>query len=172
ISRAVSSSRIPTARSSTPSLRTAFNTSRRDDVTTTVANYILQRLQQCGVGHVFTVPGDYAGPFLEALDGFSGIERVANMNELGCGYAADGYARYKGAGAACVQYGVGGFSILNCTAGSFVERLPVVVISASPSTKDRRLERTEDILFHHSTGDLCADEIVFRNGTVASELIQ
>ncbi|MDQ3279931.1 MAG: thiamine pyrophosphate-binding protein [Acidobacteriota bacterium] len=141
-------------------------------MTTTVATYILQRLQQCGVEHLFAVPGDYAGPFLEALDQFSGIERVPNINELGSGYAADGYGRYKGVGAACIQYGVGGFSILNCTAGSFVERVPVVVISASPKTKDRLLEKNEEILFHHSTGDLRADQIVFQNVTVASEIIR
>ncbi len=136
-----------------------------------VAEYLIARLRQAGLQHMFTVPGDYASHFLEALDANGGIERVANVNELGCGYAADGYARFKGIGAACVQYGVGGFSILNATAGSFVERVPVAVISASPSTVDRHLERTQGILFHHSTGDLLADQIVFRNVTVASEVI-
>ena len=136
-----------------------------------VAEYILARLQQLGLKHLFAVPGDYAGNFLTALDADPAIQRVANVNELGCGYAADGYARFGGIGAACVQYGVGGFSILNCTAGSFVERVPVVVISASPSTKDRRLEETQGILFHHSTGDLLADQKVFTNVTVASLVV-
>src|SRR5215831_544777 len=93
----------------------------------TVAEYLVTRLREIGVEHVFTVPGDYCAPFLEVLDNTPGIERVPNINELGCGYAADGYARFKGVGAACVQYGVGSFSLLNCTAGSFVERLPVAV---------------------------------------------
>jgi indolepyruvate decarboxylase len=137
-----------------------------------VAEYIIARLQQVGVGHVFTVPGDYAAPFIDVLDSTAGIERIANINELGSGYAADGYARYKGVGCACVQWGVGTFSMLNCAAGSFVERVPVVVISACPSTKDRILERTQKILFHHSTGDLEADERVFRNVTVASVTIE
>jgi len=137
----------------------------------TVANYLITRLKQCGLEHVFAVPGDYASPFLEALDATKGIERVPNINELGSGYAADGYARYKGIGAACVQYGVGTFSLLNCTAGSFVERVPVAVISASPSTKNRQMERTKGVLFHHSTGNLEADQIVFENVTVASEII-
>lgn len=136
-----------------------------------VAEYLLARLRQAGLAHMFAVPGDYASHFLEALDATPGIERVANVNELGCGYAADGYARFKGIGAACVQYGVGGFSILNATAGSFVERVPVAVISASPSTANRKLEHTQGILFHHSTGDLRADQIVFANVTVASEVI-
>ena len=138
---------------------------------TTVANYLLTRLKQAGLGHIFAVPGDYASPFLEALDNDKEIERVPNINELGSGYAADGYARYKGIGAACVQYGVGTFSLLNCAAGSFVERVPVAIISASPKTSDRALEENEQILFHHSTGDLLADQIVFQNVTVASEII-
>jgi indolepyruvate decarboxylase len=137
----------------------------------TVANYLIARLQQAGLAHLFAVPGDYASPFLQALDAAPGIVRVANVTELGCGYAADGYARYRGIGAACVQYGVGTFSALNCAAGSFVERVPVAVISASPSTQDRQLERSEAILFHHSTGDLKADQKVFQNVTVASEIV-
>lgn len=139
--------------------------------TTTVAGYIIERLKQLELAHMFTVPGDYAGPFLETLDAATGIDRIPNMNELGSGYAADGYARYKGIGAACVQYGVGTFSLLNCAAGSFVERVPVAVISASPRTSDRVLEETKRILFHHSTGDLLADQLVFENVTVASEII-
>jgi indolepyruvate decarboxylase len=138
----------------------------------TVAEYLIARLQQAGLQHLFAVPGDYAGNFLTALDATPGIQRIANVNELGSGYAADGYARFKGIGAACVQYGVGGFSVLNATAGSYVERVPVVVISASPSTKDRYLERTQGILFHHSTGDLLADQKVFTNVTVASVVIE
>ena len=138
----------------------------------TVSDYLITRLRQCGLEHVFAVPGDYASPFLEALDKkTSGITRIPNINELGCGYAADGYARYKGIGAACVQYGVGTFSLLNCAAGSFVERVPVVIISASPKTSDRLLEENEGILFHHSTGDLLANQLVFENVTVASEII-
>ncbi|MGH9662985.1 MAG: alpha-keto acid decarboxylase family protein, partial [Bryobacteraceae bacterium] len=137
----------------------------------TVAEYLIARLQQAGLEHLFAVPGDYASPFLEALDVTPGIVRIPNINELGSGYAADGYARYRGIGAACVQYGVGTFSLLNCTAGSFVERAPVAVISASPNTTDRQLEHRENILFHHSTGHLRADQIVFRNVTVASEIV-
>ena len=137
----------------------------------TVAQYLVDRLKQCGLGHVFAVPGDYAANFLNALDTTEGIVRVPNINELGSGYAADGYARFKGIGAACVQYGVGTFSALNCAAGSFVERVPVVIISASPRTKDRLLETEESILFHHSTGDLDADRDVFAHVTVASEIV-
>jgi indolepyruvate decarboxylase len=137
----------------------------------TVAQYLVDRLKQCGLGHVFAVPGDYAANFLNALDTTEGITRVPNINELGSGYAADGYARFRGIGAACVQYGVGTFSALNCAAGSFVERVPVAIISASPRTKDRLLETEESILFHHSTGDLDSDRDIYAEVTVASEIV-
>lgn len=138
---------------------------------TTVAAYLITRLQQAGLEHLFAVPGDYAGPFLEVLDATPGITRIPTINELGAGYAADGYARYRGVGAACVQYGVGTFSLLNCVAGSFVERVPVAIISASPKTSDRKLEHEKGILFHHSTGNLKADRNVFEQVTVAAEIL-
>src|SRR5258708_4372148 len=93
--------------------------------TVTVAEYLITRLEQVGVEHLFAVPGDYASPFLQALDTAPGITRIPTITELGAGYAADGYARSRGVGAACVQYGVGAFSILNCAAGAFVERVPL-----------------------------------------------
>src|SRR5262245_6792166 len=128
-----------------------------------VAEYLIARLKQAGLEHLFAVPGDYASPFMLTLDATPGIARIANINELGCGYAADGYARFKGIGAACVQYGVGTFSVLNCVAGSFVERLPVVIISASPKTSDRELEHREEILFHNAPEACPAKRTFFRN---------
>jgi indolepyruvate decarboxylase len=137
----------------------------------TVAQYLADRLVQCGLSHMFAVPGDYASAFLQCVDAMEGLTRVPNINELGSGYAADGYGRFAGIGAACVQYGVGTFSALNCAAGSWVERVPVAIVSASPAAKDRRLENEETVLFHHSTGDLDADRNVFAEVTVASEIV-
>ena len=138
----------------------------------TVADYLIARLTELGIRHLFQVPGDYCGPFLEAVEASDTLLAVGNQVELGSGYAADGYARLAGVGATCVQWGVGTFSVLNCTAGSYVERVPVVVISASPTHADRRLERLRGVLFHHSTGDLRADQRVFDNVTVASVVVK
>jgi indolepyruvate decarboxylase len=142
-----------------------------DAATCTVAEYLAIRLRDIGVNHIFTVPGDYCAPFLDVIDSLPGIERVPNINELGSGYAADGYARFRGVGAACVQYGVGSFSLLNAVAGSYVEFVPVAVISSSPNAADRLLEQKQNILFHHSTGELRADQLVFESVTVASIVI-
>lgn len=140
-----------------------------------VARYLAARLAQMGVGHLFAVPGDYAGHFLTTIDnegGRIGIERIGTCNEMEAGYSADAYARLRGAGAACVTFGVGTFSMLNALAGSFVEQLPVVVIVGSPASAARVTERREGVLFHHSTGTLSADEESVRHVTVWREVVR
>lgn len=49
-------------------------------------------------------------------------------------YAADGYARIKGAGALLTTYGVGELSALNGVAGSYAEHIPVLHIVGAPGT--------------------------------------
>lgn len=141
----------------------------------TVSRYLAIRLAELGVGHLFAVPGDYAGHFLTTIDveGQSlGITRVGTCNELEAGYSADAYARLRGAGAVCVTFGVGTFSLLNALAGSYVEQLPVILIVGSPGSSARNVERREGVLFHHSTGTLSADEESVRNVTVAREVVR
>ncbi|MFP2927734.1 alpha-keto acid decarboxylase family protein [Pyxidicoccus sp. 3LG] len=141
----------------------------------TVARYLAQRLAEMGIGHLFAVPGDYAGNFLSLVDNEGealGIQRVGTCNELEAGYSADGYARQRGAGAVCVTFGVGTFSLLNALAGSYVEEVPVVLVVGSPAAASRNTERREGVLFHHSTGTLSADEDSVRNVTVAREVVR
>ncbi len=136
-----------------------------------VADYLLTRLKELGLTKVFQVPGDYVSNFMDALENFDGIDAVGEVYEMGAAYAADGYARVHGLGAVSLQYGVGTFSAVNAISGSFVERAPVVVISASPSTANRELARKQHVLFHHSTGDFEADRKVLEQVTVACEII-
>ena len=140
----------------------------------TVARYLAQRMAEMGIGHLFAVPGDYAGAFLSTIDAEGeslGIRRVGTCNELEAGYSADAYARLRGAGGVCVTFGVGTFSLLNALAGSYVEQLPVVLVVGSPASASRNTERREGVLFHHSTGTLSADEDSVRNVTVARVVV-
>jgi indolepyruvate decarboxylase len=140
-------------------------------ITYTVSNYILDRLKELGAEHFFEVPGDYASPFLNTLDNDKQIKRIPNINELGVGYATDGYGRFKGVAACSVQYGVGTFCILNCFAGGLVERVPMVLIGPAPTAKNVLLTNTKGVLFHHSTGDLNADKLAMENATILSIVI-
>lgn len=137
----------------------------------TVGTYLAQRLREIGCEHLFTVPGDYVTPFLDLIVSGDIIKVIPTPNEQIASYAADGYARVRGVGAVAVTYGVGAFSVVNAVAGSFVERLPVVVVNGGPSTTLRPISRDRDILLHHATGNLAADRDVFQNVTAGAFVI-
>ena len=103
----------------------------------TLGSYLVRRLEEAGVGHVFGVPGDYALEFLDQIT-HSSLRWVGTCNELNAGYAADGYARLTGLGVAVVTYGVGGFSLLNAVAGAYAEMVPLVVVSGAPPAHRRK----------------------------------
>jgi indolepyruvate decarboxylase len=132
----------------------------------TVADYLLTRLKQLDVTEVFQIPGDYVKHFTQALERFDGIQTIGAINELDAAYAADAYARTRGLAAVSLQFGVSTASALNAIAGAWVERSPIVVISATPGADMRNITDMYDVLFHHSTGDLDADRKIYENVTV------
>jgi len=135
----------------------------------TVADYLLTRLKQLNVTDVFQIPGDYVRNFTQALEHFNGVNTIGAINELDAAYAADAYARTRGLGAVSLQYGVSTFSALNAIAGAYVERSPVVVISATPGADARQITKMYDVLYHHSTGNIQTDQEVYEHVTVAAE---
>ena len=136
----------------------------------TVAEYLALRLSQLGIGHLFAVPGNFCADFLAAAKQ-GGLSVIGANSELEAGYAADAYSRVAGFGAVCVTHGVGAMSLVNATAGSYVERCPVVVINGGPNPKEISDEVERGILFLHSTGRLHADFDVFQNVTAAADII-
>ena len=129
--------------------------------TCTVSTYLLKRLGEIGVQHLFGVPGDYVLDFLDQVV-VSPLAWVGTCNELNAGYAADGYARLNGVGAAVVTYGVGGFSILNAVAGAYAEGVPLVLISGAPPTK----RRMAGAMVHHLVADYDRQLEIYRKVTV------
>ena len=129
----------------------------------TVAEYLLTRLKEIGVDHLFGVPGDFVlGFFNQVLK--SDLKYVGTCNELNAAYAADGYARIRGIGAFSSTYGVGELSAVNGVAGAFAERVPVVVITGSPATANFRTRP----LLHHTLGDYQIPLRIYETITAAS----
>jgi indolepyruvate decarboxylase len=129
----------------------------------TVAQYLLIRLKEIGVDHLFGVPGDFVlGFFNQVLK--SDLMYVGTCNELNAAYAADGYARIRGIGAFASTYGVGELSAINGVAGAFAERVPVVVITGSPATINFRTRP----LLHHTLGDYQIPLRIYEKITAAS----
>jgi len=77
---------------------------------TSVVDYIVQRLADEGITDCFGVPGDYAFPVCDAVDRSPNIRWVGCSNELNASYAADGYARVRGAAMLSTTYAVGAVS--------------------------------------------------------------
>ncbi|ELU8357322.1 alpha-keto acid decarboxylase family protein [Salmonella enterica] len=115
----------------------------------TVADYLLDRLAGCGIGHLFGVPGDYNLQFLDHVIDHPTLRWVGCANELNAAYAADGYARMLGAGALLTTFGVGELSAINGIAGSYAEYVPVLHIVGAPCSAAQ--QRGE--LMHHTLGD-------------------
>ncbi|EAA8753498.1 alpha-keto acid decarboxylase family protein [Salmonella enterica] len=115
----------------------------------TVADYLLDRLAGCGIGHLFGVPGDYNLQFLDHVIDHPTLRWVGCANELNAAYTADGYARMSGAGALLTTFGVGELSAINGIAGSYAEYVPVLHIVGAPCSAAQ--QRGE--LMHHTLGD-------------------
>ncbi len=132
----------------------------------TVSRYILQRLQEIGIKHLFGVPGDYNLDFLDNVVD-SPIRWVGNCNELNAGYAADGYARMNGVGAALVTYGVGGLSIVNAVAGAFAEHVSVIIINGAPPAR----RREAGAMVHHLVANYYLQLDIFKKITTDAALL-
>jgi indolepyruvate decarboxylase len=115
----------------------------------TVGDYLIFRLTEIGITHVFGVPGDYNLAFLDHIVDSAELAWVGSANELNAAYAADGYARVAGAGALLTTYGVGELSAINGIAGSYAEYVPVIHIVGAPSTSAQRAGSPK----HHTLGD-------------------
>lgn len=119
----------------------------------TIAQYALTRLSQLGIDKIFGVPGDYAFSIDDAAEICPGLKWVACANELNASYAADGYARIRGAAMLSTTYGVGELSAINGVMGSKAHRLPVFHLVGMPSERIQH----QGMLTHHNLGDAIYD---------------
>ena len=131
----------------------------------TVSTYLLDRLSELGIEHIFGVPGDYNLAFLDDVITHENVEWIGNCNELNAAYAADGYARIKGIAALITTFGVGELSAINGIAGSYAENVPVIKITGTPPTTVME----NGALVHHTLGDGKFDHFsnMYREITVA-----
>ena len=120
-----------------------------ESVTMTVGEFLLRRLREAGIGHLFGVPGDFNLELLQQMQDTGSLIWVGTCNELNASYAADGYARLNGMGALTVTNAVGALGAINGIAGSYAEHVPVILIAGSIPL--RSIER--GLGMHHTTGD-------------------
>lgn len=121
-----------------------------------IGDFLLRRLQEAGIRHLFGVPGDYNLGLMQQLEDRGEPAWIGNCNELNASYAADGYARINGLGAMIVTHGVGTLSAVNGIAGAYSEHVPVILISGSlPLRAVQRGDLMHHTLIDPEKGDLC-----------------
>ena len=116
--------------------------------TMAIGDFLVRRLQEAGIGHVFGVPGDFNLELLRQMED-AGLKWVGTCNEMNASYAADGYARLNGIGALAVTNAVGALGAINGIAGAYAEHVPVILIAGSIPL--RSIER--GLGMHHTTAD-------------------
>jgi TPP-dependent 2-oxoacid decarboxylase len=132
-----------------------------------VGDYLIDRLHNYGIRHIFGVPGDYILGFYQQLNQSNKIKIINTCDEQGAGFAADAYARINGLGVACVTYCVGGLKVVNSTAQAFAEKSPLVIISGAPGIN----ERLKNPLLHHKVKDFDTQRKIFEHITVDSIIL-
>lgn len=133
---------------------------------TTIAKHLVRRFRELGVDQGFGIVGDFALRLFGRLH----EERFSihvTADEQGAGFAADAYARIKGFGVCAVTYSVGGFKVVNATAGAWAEQVPMLVISGSPGIGERK----NDPLLHHKVKNFDTQLNVFEDITVAQAVL-
>lgn len=131
-----------------------------------ITEFLIERLENTGIKHVFGVPGDYILNFFGKLEHNKKIKLITNADESNAGFAADAYARTNGIGCVAVTYNVGALKLCNPVAGAFAEKSPIIVISGAPGAKEKN-----EMPMHHMIGSFDCQREVFKSITCAQAIL-
>lgn len=104
-----------------------------------VSRFLVERLENAGVKHVFGLPGEYILDLYKELWDNKAIHVVNNTDELFSCYAADAYARVRGVGCVVVAHSTGASKIINAVQCAYAERSPIIIIAGVPGTDEHSL---------------------------------
>ena len=133
-----------------------------------LGDFLAAYLKKTGVDHLFGIPGDLVIKLFLNFGKRRGLKIVTFSHEPGVGFAADGYARSTGRlGVVCVTYGAGGHNMVNPVAGSFSEKVPILVVSGGPGEEERKL----GVLIHHQAKEIESQYHIYRELTCAARIV-
>lgn len=101
-----------------------------------VADYIMTRIQEMGVNHIFYVPGGQCVYLTDALRRNENIESISMHHEQAVAMAALSYAKYNGRLGAClVTTGCAGTNTITGVLHAWQDSVPMIVISGQQNKK-------------------------------------
>ena len=102
-----------------------------------LSDYVIQRLEETGVKHMFMLPGGGAMHLNDSLGKSKKIQYIGCLHEQACAIAAEAYARVNNTlGLLMVTTGPGGTNALTGVAGAYLESTPVFVVSGQVKRAD------------------------------------
>ncbi|MEI8389873.1 MAG: thiamine pyrophosphate-binding protein [bacterium] len=123
-----------------------------------ITDYIVKRLEEYGIKHVFMISGGGAMHLNDSFGQSEKIKYICNHHEQASAIAAEGYARIKGGlSVVCVTTGPGGINTLNGVLGQWTDSVPVLYISGQVKTETLKTSYPE--LNLRQLGDQEADII-------------
>ena len=102
-----------------------------------LSDYIASFIAEQGVRHIFLLPGGGCMHLTDSVGKESRLQYVACLHEQAAAVAADAYAQYtRNLGVALVTTGPGSTNAITGVAGSWVESVPVLMLSGQVKTAD------------------------------------
>jgi acetolactate synthase-1/2/3 large subunit len=121
-----------------------------------LSDYIVERLADWGVRHIFLVTGGGAMHLNDSIGKEPRIQYVCNHHEQASAMAAEAYARISGqTGVINVTTGPGGINALNGVFGAWTDSVPMLVVSGQ--VKRETCMRAQGITGLRQLGDQEAD---------------
>ena len=110
-------------------------------MTQTVSDWLIARIADLGIRHVFVLPGGGAMHLNDSLARSERLQAVACQHEQACGIAAEAYGRTGAAGAprfgvAMVTTGPGATNAVTPVAGAWIDSIPMMVLSGQAKRAD------------------------------------
>ncbi len=102
-----------------------------------LSDYVMNFVAAQGVTDVFMLPGGGCMHLVESLGSHPKLKYVCNLHEQASAIAADAYAQYHNRlGVALVTTGPGGTNAITGVAGSWLDSIPVLVLSGQVKRAD------------------------------------
>jgi len=106
-----------------------------------VADWVVRRIADEGVGHIFLLPGGGAMHLNDAITLEPRVQGVVCQHEQACGIAAEAYGRTgnqgnPGFGVAMVTSGPGATNVITPVVGAWIDSVPMLVISGQAKRAD------------------------------------
>ncbi len=102
-----------------------------------LSDYVINFIVGMGVKHMFLLPGGGCMHLVDSLGSHGGLEYTCCLHEQAAVIAADAYSQYtNNIGAALVTTGPGGTNAVTGVAGSWIDSIPLLVISGQVKRAD------------------------------------